>query len=268
MQQEGYSSKGRPLVKTSKPGIYRRGGQFVVVYRDPSGKQRKKAAPTMKAAVEVKKKEEGAVANGEWRETSRATFADFARDWIGSYGGRTRRGIEEDTRASYQASLEADAIPYFGKTRLTAITAQDVKRFAVHVADRGVSAATVQRAVAPVRCLLADAHEAGLIRSNPAAGLRLALPPSTRRSNVSETEDDEGEVKALSDAELALLLGETPDEWELLFEFLSEAGLRIGEAAELRRRDVDLEQRWLHVRRRYYGGKIGCRRAGKRVASG
>jgi hypothetical protein len=68
-----------------------------------------------------------------------------------------RKGIEEHTRRDYQASLEADAIPFFGRTRLTAITAQDVKRFAAHVAARGVSANTVRLAVAPVRCLLADA---------------------------------------------------------------------------------------------------------------
>src|ERR671924_672786 len=104
MQAQGYSSNGRKLVKTGVPGIYRRGGRYVVIVRDPSGRPGKHAAATMKEA--------------------RAT-----------------------------------------KAALTA-----------HVASRGVSAGTVLRAVAPVRCLLADAHEGGLIRSNPAAGLRLALP--------------------------------------------------------------------------------------------
>jgi integrase len=258
MQTKGYSPSGRKLIKTSKPGIYRRGGQYVVVYRGTDGKQHKQAVgSSMKQAIAEQAKLKADVSRGEWRETSRVTFADFAREWVATYGGRTRRGIEEHTRASYATALEADAIPYFGKTRLTAITAQDVKRFALHVASRGVSAATVQRTVAPVRCLLADAHEAGLIRSNPAAGLRLALPPTSRRTTVSETEDDEGEVKALTDGELARLIAALPEEWRLLFEFLGETGLRIGELAELRRRDLDLEERWLHVRRRYYGGKIG-----------
>ena len=32
------------LVKTSVPGIYRRGSRYVVVYRDPQGRQRKRFA--------------------------------------------------------------------------------------------------------------------------------------------------------------------------------------------------------------------------------
>jgi integrase len=74
---------------------------------------------------------------------------------------------------------------------------------------------------------------------------------------VSETEDDEGEVKALTDLELARLVAALPEQWRLFFEFLGESGLRIGEAIEVRRRDFDLDGRWLHVRRRFYRGKIG-----------
>jgi integrase len=257
MHEQGYPSKGRALVKTGVPGIYRRGGRYVVIVRDPSGKPRKHAAATMKEARATKAALTADVQRGEWRETSRVTFAEFAPQWISTYGGRTSKGIEEHTRRDYQASLETDAIPFFGRTRLTAITAQDVKRYAAHVASRGVSANTVRLAVAPVRCLLADAFEQGLIRSNPVAGLRLSLPATARRASVSETEDDEGEVKALTDVELARFVAALPERWRLLFEFLGETGLRIGEAVELRRRDLDLEERWLHVRRRYYRGKIG-----------
>jgi hypothetical protein len=48
-----------------------------------------------------------------------------------------------------------------------------VKGYAAHVAARGVARNTVRLAVAPVKALLATAHEEGVIRSNPAAGLRL-----------------------------------------------------------------------------------------------
>jgi integrase len=256
MRKQGYSVNGRKLVKTSVPGIYRRGGRYVVIVRDPSGKPRKHAAATMKEARAKKATLTADVQRGEWRETSRVTFAEFAPNWIATYGGRTSKGIEEHTRRDYEASLNADAIPFFGRTRLTAITPQEVKRFAAQVASRGVSANTVRLAVAPVRCLLADAFEQGLIRSNPTAGLRLSLP-ATSQAKVSETEDDEGDVKALTDAELKRLLAALPDPWRLFFEFLGETGLRIGEAIELRRRDVDLDGRWVHVRRRFYRGKIG-----------
>src|SRR5919198_1740250 len=117
MQAAGYSSKGRRLVQTGTPGVYRRGSRYVVQFRDPSGKLRKRAAATMKEARELKASLKTDVTRGEYRETSRVTFAEFAPEWIATYGGRTKRGIEEHTRRDYEASLKADA----GLTRLTAI---------------------------------------------------------------------------------------------------------------------------------------------------
>jgi integrase len=255
MQPKGYSSNGRKLVKTGTPGIYSRGGRYVVIFRDPSGKPRKRAAATMKEARALKASLRTDVARGEFRETSRVAFDSHALEWLETYAGRTAKGVSETTRADYRASLLADAMPFFGKTPLAEITPQHVKRFAAHVASRGVSANTVRLALAPVRCLLADAFEDGLIRGNPAAGLRVALPASAQ--SESNGEDDEGEAKALSDADLAALIDRLPERWRLLFEFLAESGLRIGEAIELRRRDLDLDARLVHVRRRYYRGKVG-----------
>ena len=48
------------------------------------------------------------------------------------------------------------------------------------------------------------------------------------------------------------------------FEFLAAQGLRIGEAIELRHRDLDLGERFVHVRRRYYRGTIGLPKGEKR----
>ena len=255
-QPKGYSPNGRRLVKTSTPGVYRRGGRYVVQFRDSSGKLRKRAAATIKEARELKASLKTDVARGEYRETTRATFDPYALEWLDTYAGRTGKGVSENTKADYRASLVADAVPFFGKTPLAAISPQLVKRYAAHVASRGVSPNTVRLALAPVRCLLADAFEDGLIRSNPAAGLRIACP-SDLSAEARVSEDDEGEAKAMSDDELARLIAALPELWRLLFEFLAESGLRIGEAIELRRRDLDLDARLVHVRRRFYRGKVG-----------
>src|SRR5919108_2291886 len=106
MQAQGYSSNGRKLVKTGVPGIYRRGGRYVVIVRDPSGRPGKHAAATMKEARATKAALTADVQRGEWRETSRMTFAEFAPEWVETYGGRTKRGIEATTRLDYQTSLE------------------------------------------------------------------------------------------------------------------------------------------------------------------
>jgi len=41
------------------------------------------------------------VSRGEYRETCRLTFAEYAQTWIESYAGRTSRGIREQTRKDY-----------------------------------------------------------------------------------------------------------------------------------------------------------------------
>lgn len=245
-------AKGRTLERTQTPGIYRRGGRYVVIVRGPDGKQRKRAARTAAEARAIKASLTTDVARGEFRETSRTTFADYAPRWIESYPGRTAHGITAQTRESYRTYLEP-ASAYFGRLRLAAIEPQHVREFAQHVASRGVGRNSVRLTLAPLKCLLADAHEQGLIRSNPAAGLRIALP----ETHAVATDDDEGEVKRLSDAELAAFLAQVPTIHRLFFQFLSEAGLRIGEAIELRFRDLDAETRTLHIRRRIYRGQIG-----------
>jgi hypothetical protein len=42
------------LERTATPGIYKRGGRYCVVFRDPYGRQRKRAARTLAEARELK----------------------------------------------------------------------------------------------------------------------------------------------------------------------------------------------------------------------
>jgi len=129
---------------------------------------------------------------------------------------------------------------------LAAVQPADIKRFARHVADRGVSASTVRLALAPVKAMLADAFEAGDIRTNPAAGVRLAL-------NGTGAQEDK-HAKALTEEEFGRLLAQIPEEWRLFFELLAQTGLRIGEAIALHFGDVDFDRRRVQVRHRYYRG--------------
>ncbi len=134
-----------------------------------------------------------------------------------------------------------------------------MKEYAAKIASPGVSDNTVRLGVAPVRALLATAIEEGLIQSNPALGLRLFVRPRVEHGTAEEV-DAEGASKALTEEELQGLLDKLPDRCVLFFEFLAIQGLRIGEAIELRHRDLDLGERFVHVRRRYYRGR---RRAGE-----
>jgi len=238
-----------PFVRTSTPGIYRRGSRYVVTFRDPSGRRRKRSAATLAEARLLKSSLAADVARGEYREFARARFDQYAREWVRAYQGRTSRGIRPTTVADYARDLELHAIPFFGRRRLAEIEPRHVKALAVHLADKGLSPSRVRGVIAPARALFATAVEEGLIRSNPCAGLRLAGRAAPAGGSADR-------ARALSEAELARLVQETPEDARLLVRFLAQTGLRIGELIALRWGDVDLGARRVRVRRRLYRGTI------------
>ncbi len=262
------STKRRPLEKTKTPGIYKREGVYVVVYRDPHGRQRKAFAPTLAEARTVKAARTADVARGEFTQLSRVTFAEYAPQWLSSYKGRTRRGIRPETVIAYARELgfvpgegggwralepACGAVAFFGSRQLTEIEPRDIKAYAADVERRGVKPNTVRLALAPVKALLATAVEERLIRWNPAAGLRLT-------NSTEQLGEDGAEVvraKALTSEQLGELIAQTPADWQLLVRFLAHTGLRISEALALTWADLDLGRRELKVTRRLVKGKLG-----------
>jgi integrase len=235
------------LEKTKTPGVYRRGGRYVVAFRDQHGTPRKRSAATLAEARDLKASMTTDVRRGEYRTQSRVRFADYARDWATSYQGRTSRGIRPETLKDYAADLERHAIPFLGRLELAEIMPSDLKRLTAHLTSQDLSPATVRCVLAPVRALFATAYEDGVIRANPAARLRLIQPSSHQQ---------QAKRKALTEEELLRLLDAVPPGWRLFFELLAHTGLRIGEAVALTWDDIDLGQRRLHVRRRRYRGRL------------
>jgi len=236
-----------PLKKTKVPGVYRRGRRYAVLYRDPYGRQRSRAAATLAEARLLKSALTADVARGEYRALSGITFAEYLPEWIASYPGRTSRGFREQTRQEYKRDLERHALPFFGPMKLAEVEPRDVKRFIGSLIGLGLTSSSVRRRMAPVRALFATAVEDGLIRSNPTSRIRIPRSPADRP-------EDQEPAKALTEEELARLLAETPAEWQLFVEFLAHTGLRFSEAIGLRWGDIDVEGQRLHVRRRLYHG--------------
>jgi integrase len=247
------SSQSRRLVKTTTPGIYKRGGSYVVVYRDLSGRQHKQAAKTMAEARVLKSSLNADVRRGEWRETSKMTFLAYAPEWVASYAGRTSRGFRQTTRDEYRRDLGFDkdgtpvdrAAAFFGRMLLVAIDPRTVKQYLAHLAAEDLAPATIKKLLAPLRAMFATAVEDGLLRYNPATGVR--VPATSKPQNSSRR-------KNLTDAEYARLLTNVPAVWRLLVEFMLATGLRISEAIGLEWQDVDLEQNCIRIRQRYYKG--------------
>ena len=261
MQHEVSQKDSRKLSATGTPGIFKRGNRYVAVYRrNPAGKQCKRFASTLAEARVLKASLSTDVHRGEYVEEAKISFADYARRWLGTYEGRTARGIRPGTLRDYRRALGfklddggqlvetgGGAVAYFARTPLRSIRAQDVKAYAASVAAQGLARNTVRLRIAPVKALLATACEEGVIRSNPAAGLRLGRAVAS--APVKETH-------ALTEEEVGRLLAEVPEAQRLAVEFLVTTGLRISEALALTKADINFGSRRLSVSRRLYEGEL------------
>jgi integrase len=250
---------GTPRLERVKnaPGIYKRGGRYVVVRRDLSGRQRKLFARTLAEARRLKGKAP------EELHVERRRFAEYAPEWIRTFPGLTKRGVGASTREDYATALglttsgelldpERGAVKFFGRMWLETITTPDLRRYADSLFARGLVRSSVLKELAPVRALLTTAKNDGLIRHNPASGLIVQAPVD---ETATEEEATEELVKALTEEELTRVLAALPEAWQGFFGFLAQTGLRIGEAIELRYGDVD--GKWLKVDRRFYRGRVG-----------
>src|SRR5438309_1325691 len=108
MSTASSQSNGARLVKTKMPGIYTKGNRYIVVFRDPSGRQRKRSARTLAEARTLKSALTTDVYRSEYHEESKLTFTEYAARWIATYDGRTARGIRPATLAAYRGELGLD----------------------------------------------------------------------------------------------------------------------------------------------------------------
>src|SRR6266545_2579059 len=246
------SSQDRKLVKTSTPGVYRRGGRYVVVVRDADGKQRKKSCRTLAEARTRRGEMIGKAAKGEELRESRETVRSFYDGWIDGYGGRTRHGIRENTREGYRQMMESHVLPTLGHVRLSRLRQKHLRELATALLAKKLSRNTVRLAVAPLRAMLADAVAGDEITANPALGFRLPQGPPR------VDDGQQVKAKALTEEELRKLLAAMPDRWRLLFEFMASTGLRIGEVLALQWEHIDFGRKRVLVRRRWYRGSFAA----------
>lgn len=127
--------------------------------------------------------------------------------------------------------------PVFAHIRLTEISIPVVETYRQRRLSEGARPSTVNRETSLLRHMLAMAVRWGLLPQNPLAGL----------GNLPEKNDDRWTYITVEEAERLLENIENPD-YRQLVEFLLYSGRRLGEALELRWRDVDLDRGVLLLR--------------------
>jgi integrase len=254
-----------PMEKTRTPGIFKRGGRYVVTFRDATGRQRKESAPTYDAARTLKRKRDQQSRDGETHTPKREqlTLAAYACELYGAdlereEGGEPEKGryqgrrgaVRDSTRADYRRDIEAYWLPALGRRRLPTIMAPDIAKVLAEIAGREedgyLTDRSLKRLYAPLSALLAQAVEEGLITHNPARDVtvptgRDALRRFDQDDDADEDDPQPGKAKALTESEIAGFLLVVDVRWQILFELLACTGLRISEALALRWRDLQLD---------------------------
>jgi len=147
---------------------------------------------------------------------------------VGEWGDRwsATRPVSSSTRAREQSIWRCQVEPRFGSTRLADLRRSDIAAWTASMSGE-LAPATVTRCLVTLKKLLIDAVSEGLIATSPAAGV---TPPRPGRV----------ERRLLTVGELTRLEEAIDPRWAVVVPFATTTGLRIGELAALRVRDLRL----------------------------
>lgn len=169
---------------------------------------------------------------GEWLDPARArvTVGAFAGEWLAG-----KVDLKASTLESYRSLLRTQVLPRWGDVPLSQATHANVAAWVAEMTASGLGASRVRKAHVVLGQVLGLAVRDGRLTRNPADGVPLPrLTPRPRRylthEQVAELADAAGPGRA------AILV-------------LAYCGLRFGELAGLRTRDVDLLRGRLRVTR-------------------
>jgi integrase len=239
----------RPEKVPGHPGIYHKGSTYIDTWKE-RGKSRSRSYRTLTAAARGRAQR---IAGGN-RPASRERFDRYARRWIDSYRGRTKRGLDEGTRDEYRSIIETWLIPHFRHTALGEIGPKAVRDFIDHLcesknrAEQPLAAATIRWIMVPLKAMLAEAYEDELVPVD-ASRVRIVIPDRTRGRRRPKTMNRHQTV-AVQNA--------LPARYRLLFLLLACTGLRISEALGLQWRDLEqtADGPVCAVRRQFYRGQL------------
>ena len=208
-------------------------GKWQVRYRDPTGRERSQNFDRNFDAERFAATVTADVYRGDYLDPllGRTTVAEFAERWTA-----TRGDLAQSTRDQDRHYLSSLILPYFGDRPVGSLRQSEV---AAWLSDLDVAPATKAKACQKLSAVLRLAVADGALKANPCDGVKRPTARPTR------------EGRALTDAEVSKILeaAEQVDPRKAAMVWLmARAGLRVGEVLALKRSDVDLAGRLLHVR--------------------
>jgi integrase len=179
------------------------------------------------------------------------TFWEFSTSWFRDQcllGGREGKGLSPKGREDVEWRLQ-HLLPFFKSHRLDRITVEEVDRYRrAKVQEARLSPGSINKMLETLAAILEVGVEYGHLERNPARGRNRRLKaPRPARTYL----DRAAHIEALLDAARELdqeALRRTLPWRRALIATLVFGGLRIGEALDVRWRDVDLAAGVLRVR--------------------
>lgn len=201
--------------------------RYRVRYRTPDGKQtdkrgfeRKVDAKSFASTVEVEKLTGSYVPP----TAGRVTVGELGPDWLKRQGAHMKPSARHSIESAWKVHVE----PEWGDKRINSIKHTAVQAWIAELAQRR-SPSLVRDAHSVLARILDDAKRDRLLAVNPAREVK--LPPKRRKPN-----------KYLTARQVAMLARESGKYGSLIL-LLSFIGLRWGEAAGLRVRDIEFLRR-------------------------
>ena len=212
-----------------------------------AGRPRERSFPRAKAAENFKRHVESEELRGVAFDPQRGaiTFSDYAERWLSTRRLPDGRSLAPRTVELYRALLDRQLLTTFGRSKLSSIRVEDVRRWHHGAADR-FGAIQSAKGYRLLRAILNTAIEDERIAQNPCRIRGAGVERSPERPFV--------------DAEIVLALaGAIEERYTALVLLAGFGGLRLGELLALRRRDIDLEAGTVKVERQTVELKHGER---------
>lgn len=207
-------------------GVYKKNNSWFLDYRANGRRIREKVGPSKTLAEQALRKRLTEIAEGKFldkRKEEKLTFKDFASHYLETYSKPNKRSW----KSSDQNSLR-NLVPFFGNRYLYEITTSMIEKYKTE-RRTAVSAASVNRELACLKCMLNRAVDWSHLQENPAKKVKLF-------------KEDNGRVRYLEPEELAKLLKECSGKLRDIILFAANTGARLGEIQSLRWSNTDFER--------------------------
>ena len=215
------------------------GIRYHVQYRDPNGRQVSKTFCTQREAIAFEAAELTRIRRREWIDPrlSEVSFSSWAKDWLECDPGK-----RETTKARDGIVVNLHLLPVFKSRPVHQITPMDVQKL-VNAWAAGSAPNTVHRQYRTLAAIMRSAVNSDIIVKSPCRGIKL---PKIHRKEARLINGDELEA-----------LGTQLGQFAPMAYLGALLGLRWGEVAGLRVKDLDLLNQKISVSQQVSRGMSG-----------